>query len=60
MQEFMINYRGYAFIWADDNDEAEKLFKKRFRRSGINGVSGELEHIEVSQYQDNEKERLWK
>jgi hypothetical protein len=57
MQEYMINFRGYAYIWADSEKEAEHIFKKRFRKTGVNG---EIEHTETDLYQDDEKERLWR
>ena len=57
MKEYMINYRGYSYIWADDEQDAEKIFRRRFRRSG---VGAELEHVEASLYQDTEeREQTW-
>ena len=57
MKENMINYRGYSYIWADDEQDAEKIFRRRFRRSG---VGAELEHVEASLYQDTEeREQTW-
>ena len=57
MKEFMINFRGYDFIWAENEDDAKKLFKKHFRKMGCRG---ELEHLSADPYQDDEKEQLWK
>lgn len=57
MKEFMINYRGYTYLWADNEEDAEKVFKRRFRRASLNG---EVEHIEASLYFDtDEKEQTW-
>lgn len=57
MKEYMINFRGYSYIWAEDEREAEKIFRRRFRRSG---VGGDLEHVDASLYQDTEeKEQTW-
>lgn len=57
MKEFMINYRGYTYLWADNEEDAEKVFKRRFRRASLNG---ELEHIDACLYFDSEeKERMW-
>ena len=58
MKEYLINYRGYTYLWADDEKEAEKLFKRRFRKASLNG---ELERIDASLYFDSdERERIWK
>ena len=57
MREYMVSYRGYTYLWADDEKDAEKLFKRRFRRAALNG---EVEHIETSVYFDtDEKEQTW-
>lgn len=57
MTEYMVNFRGYAYIWAETEGEAEKIFRRRFRKAGVNG---ELERIDTDEYQDNEDEQLWK
>ena len=58
MKEFMLNFRGYAYIWAESEGDAEKIFKRRFRKASLNG---EIEHTDLSVYQDTEeKEQLWK
>lgn len=55
MQEFEVTFRGYAYIWADSESEAEKLFRRRFKRAGVNG---EVEHCEAEFYQQ-EREETW-
>lgn len=58
MKEYLVNYRGYISLWADDEQDAEKIFQRRFRRSRL---GGEIEHTDVSIYQDTEeREQIWK
>lgn len=57
MKEYMVNFRGYAYIWAETEEEAKKIFGRRFKKAGVNG---EIEHTDAEVYQDLERERLWK
>lgn len=58
MKEYLVNYRGYIYLWAEDEKEIEKIFQRRFRRSGL---GGEIEHVNIGLYFDpEEKERKWK
>lgn len=58
MKEYMVNFRGYAYIWADSEKEAEKIFARRFKRAGVNGA---IERYDTEDYQELQaEERLWK
>jgi hypothetical protein len=59
VKEYMVNYRGYITLWAEDEKEIEKIFQRRFRRSRL---GGEIEHLDISLYfdpEDRERERIW-
>ena len=53
MKEFDVAFRGYAYIWAETEQEAEKLFRKRFRKAGVNG---EVEYCKAEFYQQDREE----
>lgn len=53
MKEFDVAFRGYAYIWAETEQEAEKLFRKRFRKAGVNG---EVEYCKAESYEQDREE----
>ena len=58
MKEYMVSFRGYAYIWADSERDAEKIFSRRFKKAGVNG---EIERYETEAYQEiQQEERTWK
>lgn len=52
MQEFDVTFRGYAYIWAETEQEAEKIFRRRFKKAGVNG---EVEHCKAEPYEKDKE-----
>ena len=58
MQEYMISFRGYSYIWAETPEEAEKIYRKRFAKKSAGKST--LEHCRAEPWQEDKEERLWK